>query len=689
MGAQNLSEPDAVGESPLQHRLKQIKKMRPNQARIAYRELLVTAGMSTDILTEYGRFLVGMSEARAAEEILALALEVDGANVEALELFLAVQGEINGHSSRQQWALRRLEEDIVTSPKAHRPALDYVIPHRLDEGLRVLSQSSDPVVRAAVRVNAVMTGEAPEGETIETAVADLSEKEADRTHLIVAMARGRSGAVEKIIQWCSPESIPKESARRSIRRSQQARKPHQTEAYIRAYLKARPDDRWGLQQLEKVSQEHTSDYQLARRGFPFPVPTGQLAYEVDRRKVLYLLYNSLPFHSAGYATRSQGLIHELNARGWDVDGVTRLGYPYDMPGFKDIPDIPENELIEGVRYRRIMLPNRQVMRKSPVYPYTQKYAESLEQVARQTGAGLIHAASNYINGVTGIQTAQKLGIPSIYEIRGLWEITRLSREPKWGNSDQFRHMVRMETDAAKQATRVLTITEALRDEMIDRGVDAEKITVLPNGVDTDRFRPIPRDEALADRLGIQQKTVIGYVGSVLDYEGLDLVLRATRTLARKRNDFHVLIVGDGPELHKLEAYVRDEGLTNLVTFTGRVPHAEVEGHYSLIDIAPFPRLPLPVCEMVSPLKPFEAMAMGKAVIASDVAALAEIVTPGRNGLLHRKGDSEALRVEIESLLDHPQKILTLGQQAREWVVENRDWRRLAGRVSDLYESLLR
>ncbi len=676
-------------ETPsVQTRLARIKKMRPNQARIAYRELLILTGANTEVLTEYGRFLVESTEARAAEEILALALEANGANVDALELFMAVQGEIKAHSSRQRWALKRLEEDILSAPESHRAGLDYMIPHKLERGLRILEHSPDPVVRAAIRVNAVMTGTGSKEETLETAVEGLSQEDTDRTLLIVSMARGRSGLTESIIQHCAVTAIPADSARRAIRRSQQARKPEQTEVYIRAYRKVYPHDRWGKQQLEKVSQEHTSNYQLSLKGFPFPVPGAKPAYEVQRNKVLYLLYNSLPFHSAGYATRSQGLIHELNERGWDVDGVTRLAYPYDMPGYKDIPDVPELETVDGVSYHRLLLPEREIMRKNPVYPYTQKYAESLEALARQEKVGLIHAASNYVNGVTGIQTAQKLGLPSIYEIRGLWEITRVSREPAWGSSDLFRHMVRMETDAAQQATKVLTITNALRDEMIGRGVDPEKISVLPNGVNTDRFRPVPRDEALADRLEIQHKTVIGYIGSILDYEGIGLILEAARELASVRNDFHVLIVGDGPERHKLEAYTRDEGLENMVTFTGRVPHAEVEGHYSLIDIAPFPRLPLPVCEMVSPLKPFEAMAMGKAVVASDVAALAEIVTPGHNGLLHRKGDAGDLRIQLERLLDNPNEIQVLGSQAREWVVENRDWRKLASKASEIYQSLV-
>ncbi|OIH81734.1 hypothetical protein BLJ79_22035 [Arthrobacter sp. UCD-GKA] len=251
----------------------------------------------------------------------------------------------------------------------------------------------------------------------------------------------------------------------------------------------------------------------------------------------------------------------------------------------------------------------------------------------------------------------------------------------------YKFIARMEADAAKGATRVFTITNALRDEMINRGVEADKIKIIPNGVDTSRFTPIAKDMELAAELGIIGKTVIGYVGSILDYEGIELLLESAAALKLRRTDFHVLIVGDGAELERFKSFTSQNSLADVITFTGRVPHEDVERYYSLIDIAPFPRLPLPVCEMVSPLKPFEAMAMGKAVIASDVAALKEIVTPGINGLLHVKGSALSLTESIEQLLENHELMLRLGSQARKWVVENRDWSQLGTIISDTYEEL--
>lgn len=666
--------------------LKKLSGLPPEQARIAYRELALRSGLDGRVLTAYGRFLISQSEGRAAEEILAVALERNGANVAALELYLTVLAKLDAPSERLGWALQRLEESVVLTPSAHRAALDYLVPHRRVAALEVLRQSPDLIVRSAVEVNAIFADPEREASETDAILASLKDADRDRVLLTVAMARGNRTLLEQTLKDCADSSIPEDSTRRAIRRTQRQNKPKMLEILLRAFLRRRPEDRWAKQQLEKLSGEEFSNYRLGKEGFPLPPVAASPAYRPVDKKVFYLLHNSLPHNSAGYATRTHGLLNQLNRGGWDVDGVTRLGYPYDMPGGADLPDVAPHDVIDGVDYVRL-LNGREIEKKNPLYSYAQRYSRALEDLARREKPGIIHAASNHWNGLTAVQSARRLGLPSVYEVRGLWEVTRGSRNPEWAQGNMFKYMARMEADAAAGATAVITITNALREEMIDRGVDGNKIMVVPNGVDTDRFTPIPRDEALAAELGVQGKKVIGYVGSVLDYEGIELMLEAAAVMGGQRDDFHVLIVGDGAELQRFQDFVRDNALESFVTFTGRVPHEDVERYYSLIDITPFPRLPLPVCEMVSPLKPFEAMAMGKAVVASNVAALAEIVTPGLNGLLHEKGDAEALRVELERLLDNPELVDRLGDQARRWVVENRDWASLAGRIGDLYQTL--
>jgi len=279
------------------------------------------------------------------------------------------------------------------------------------------------------------------------------------------------------------------------------------------------------------------------------------------------------------------------------------------------------------------------------------------------------------------------GIPSIYEVRGLWEVTRLSRQPEWEGSDFYRMQVKMETEACMEATAVVTITTALKEEMVRRGVPEDKITVIHNGADPDRFIPAERDNQLEAELGVKGKTVIGYIGSIVDYEGLEYLIEAASLLKQKRSDFKVLIVGDGAVWQDLQVLAKDLSVEDVVLFTGRVPHHEVERYYSLIDIAPYPRKGLPVCEMVSPMKPFEAMCMEKAIISSDVHALTEIVNDGVTGLLHEKDNVQELAAKLEILLDSPELRRQLGTQARAWVKRERDWRVLSKKFLDLYAAV--
>jgi glycosyltransferase involved in cell wall biosynthesis len=225
--------------------------------------------------------------------------------------------------------------------------------------------------------------------------------------------------------------------------------------------------------------------------------------------------------------------------------------------------------------------------------------------------------------------------------------------------------------------------------MVSRGVPAEKITIVSNGVHVDRFQPLEKNHTLAKELGVDGKTVIGFIGSFVQYEGLEYIVDAVELLVQKgKKDIVALMVGDGAVSVEVQQRVKDKGLDEYFIFTGRIPHEEVEGYYSLVDIAPLPRKGLPVCEMVSPLKPFEAMAMGKVVLSSNVAALAEIVQDGYNGMLFEKDNVQDLAEKIEILANDEELREKLGKQAREWVEKERDWKMLSQRLVNVYKGLL-
>lgn len=446
-----------------------------------------------------------------------------------------------------------------------------------------------------------------------------------------------------------------------------------------------PDD----EKMNEIVAGASDQLAIVANGWPELAPAADKTDHQPRdRSVLSVLAQSLPMTSGGYATRSHGILSSLHRRGWDVRAVTRLGFPFDW--WRGIGERTVNrvDVVDEIEYHRLYEDGVTQYPKHPLDSFTEKFADGIASVAREHGASLIHASSFYFNGLAGARAARRLGIPFIYEMRGLEDLMKVSRSDTFAQTERYQFLTAIENAACRDADVVFVITEALRREMIDRGIPAERLKVLPNGVHVDRFAPRERDAELAAELGVTDKTVIGYAGGLVDYEGLDLLLEATAALKQKRSDFHVLIVGDGHHEHVLRGMAEELRLGDVVTFTGRVPHAEIGRYISLFDIAPFPRLPLPVCELISPIKPFESMAMGKAVVSSSVAALTEIVDDGKTGLVFEKGSSEAFAAVLGKLLDSPELRAELGKAAREWVLAERDWSQITSIVEETYHELL-
>ena len=412
-------------------------------------------------------------------------------------------------------------------------------------------------------------------------------------------------------------------------------------------------------------------------------------YEPIPERVLYVLHNSLPYNSGGYATRGHGLMRGVKKMGWDVQVVTRRGYPHDR---KEMNGLPTDKLqvVDEIPYHRLIELEKGYGQIN-IAAYLQAYAEDLVKLVLELRPSIIHAASNHLNGLVANAVAKHFNIPSIYEVRGLWEITRISRQPEFYGSEYFQMMSNLEVRSSSDASYVFAITHALADELKRRSPAITEVGFLPNGVHSERFIPIPPNLILKEKLGINRDAVVlGYIGSLVSYEGLDLLLESLPLIKKEiTTPFKLMIVGDGTYMEKLQALCSELDLDDDVIFTGRVPHEEVEDYYSIVDIAPFPRLPLPVTEMVSPLKPFEAMAMQKAVISSNVAALGEIVIHQETGILFEKGDVDDLALNLSKLIEDSELRHQLGIKAREWVCEHRDWNIVAGTLDGVYHNLLK
>lgn len=412
-------------------------------------------------------------------------------------------------------------------------------------------------------------------------------------------------------------------------------------------------------------------------------------------RILYVLHNSRPYDNGGYATRAHGLALGLQDVGFDVHCLTRPGYPIDMHKSLQPDLIPAQDVIDKITYHRDLHPKRRGGHTTR--EYGPPAADVIEAQIRKLRPQIVIAASAYVSALPALVAARRTGVPFVYEVRGFWEITRVSGSRALESDPLFRIERALETHVAGHADQILTLTGAMRDELGRRGISKDKVTLAPNSCDPTRFTPRPRNTELAAKLNIPPDVaVIGYIGTFVQYEGLDDLAHACARLHAKGIDFRLLVVGSentgntarGSIAEKIARIAKDSGFADKLIMPGRIPHDAVESYYDLIDIAPFPRKPQPVTEMVSPMKPLEALAMKKAVLVSSVQALTEMVQDGQTGLVFEKGNLDSLTDALARLIADPALRQRLGEAGRKWVEANRSWRRTAGLAKQVIDKLI-
>ena len=394
-------------------------------------------------------------------------------------------------------------------------------------------------------------------------------------------------------------------------------------------------------------------------------------------RVLHVLDRSLPL-VAGYTSRAAAILEHQAALGLDPIALTSVRQEGE----------PTSEPIHGVMHHRTPTPAaRTRLRGAPVASEVVEMAALWRRILtlrQEVGLDLIHAHSPILCGLPAHAAARRLGVPSVYEIRAFWEDAAEHRGQGRRGSARYATVRALETRLARSADAVVVICEGLRRDLLARGVPEDRVIVVPNGVDTARFTPRPRDEALAERYGFRGKLVIGYVGTLFRFEGVSLLLEALRRVLAARDDVRGLVVGSGEADQELRALHARLGLGDRVRITGKVPPDEAAQLYTLADVLAYPRERHRITELVTPLKPLEAMSMGKLVIGSDVGGLRELIRDGDTGLLFRAGDAAELERVLLRAVDDAGLRRRAGERARAHVMERRDWRKLAGRYHDVY-----
>lgn len=404
-------------------------------------------------------------------------------------------------------------------------------------------------------------------------------------------------------------------------------------------------------------------------------------------KVMSVYHSGQPFHTSGYAMRTQFMLQALQDFGtWDYDALTRPGYPWDVRGVRNLPRGQKSQ-VESVTYFHTT-GDKSV--QTNLYDYIHRASVSLKREIMRRRPSIVTAASGYVNALPALMAARHCGVPFVFEMRGIWSLTSSVRAPQWINTERYALEREFEHALAREADGVIAISEGIRKYLIEEvGVSADKIVIAPNAADIKNLKNLPKDKRLVADLGLDPNLLtVGYIGSFVSYEGLSLLVEACGRLYKDGLNFNLVLVGDGKDLPKLRARIEELGLEDRVILPGRIPADMVSRYYSIIDIAPFPRLPLPVTEYVTPLKPLESMFLEKLSIGSSVGGVAELIKDNVNGLIFEAGNLDALTAVMRRAITEYEELSYLRKDAKTWVLENRSWEQNVETVEALFARLV-
>lgn len=402
-------------------------------------------------------------------------------------------------------------------------------------------------------------------------------------------------------------------------------------------------------------------------------------------RALHLLTNSLPHTASGYALRSHAVLRAQAAAGIEVAAATRISYPVSV-GLVTARDL---DVVDGVPYHRLLpwtaarTPGERMRRN----------AELAARTVADLRPHVLHTTTNYTNALVTEAVARATGLPWVYEVRGILEDTWAASFPTpearaTARSSERHTLLRArEAELAAAADHVVVLGRTVRDDLVARGVDAARISVVPNSVDVALLGLDVSSKAARRALGLPDAGFwVGTVTSLVDYEGIDVLVDAVALLRDRGVDARAAIVGDGVARPAVERLVRERGLADHVVVPGRVPPAEATAWYQALDLFAVPRRDTAVTRTVVPLKPMQAMALGRPVVASDLPALAEIVADPGAGVLVTPDDADALADAVARIASDDRLAQDLGAAGRQFAA-GRTWSAAGARYRALYEEL--
>ena len=399
-------------------------------------------------------------------------------------------------------------------------------------------------------------------------------------------------------------------------------------------------------------------------------------------KVLHVLDHSIPLHS-GYTFRTRAILKQQHGLGIETCHVTSPKHGNDKALV---------EQVDGLTFYRSK-PPQGVLSKLPVLnqlAFVEPMTEQILSVIEKEQPDIIHAHSPALNGLAALKAAKKTGLPVVYEIRAFWEDAAVDHGTCKEGDLRYKLTRSLESYVVKHVDAVTTICQGLKQDLIERGVEQSKLTVIPNAVNVEQFDAISeKDTTLVDKLNLQNKQVLGFIGSFYAYEGLDLLVAAMPAILKQMPNAYLLLVGGGPQQESLTKQVEQLGLQQHVGFTGRVPHQEVNQYYSVIDLLVYPRKSMRLTELVTPLKPLEAMAQTRLFLASDVGGHHELITNGDNGFLFKADSIDCLVAKVLEVFNNPEQWPVVLSNGRAFVENTRNWQNSVSNYLPVYKNLVK
>ena len=412
----------------------------------------------------------------------------------------------------------------------------------------------------------------------------------------------------------------------------------------------------------------------------------------SKLKILHLLTISLP-KLAGYSIRTHNILKYQS----DYCFPFALTEPDFLP--KKTPDIidniiyyrhPPTSAYNCFFNQRIKKMTRKLKINKWYYrTLFRKNLFFLKKLLNFYPADIIHVQSSTFYGTFGGLIAKKLKIPFIFEVRGFVEDTHIGLGILKEGSFQYNNRKRARLKIIKKADVIVTLSYPMKKELISQGIEDNKIKIIPNGVNIEKFLPKSQYISLKHKLGLKNEKILGYIGSIRRIEGIEILLQAIKIIKQKVKDITLLIIDPGDPIYikELRTITEKLDIKNNIKFIGSVPNNEIDDYYSIVDICIIPRLNLRVNQFVTPLKPLEAMAMGKLLITSDLPALRELVKPKISGELFEAENYKELAEKLLFYLNNQEMINKIGKKARDYVVTHYSWNNIIKKYLSLYNSL--